>query len=269
MSGVIIDSHAHVSSERFARDRDEVLARARAAGVQAFVDVGCSLESSRAALALAEAHAEGQPQVWAAVGVHPHDAKDWGDATRPALEAMSHSPRVVAIGETGLDFHYDLSPRDVQRRVFQEQLRLAQDLDKPLVLHVREAYDEALGTLDEVLGPWPGDAPRGVSHCFTGTADQALGFVRRGFYVSFTGVVTFKSAAQVQAAAQAVPLDALMVETDCPYMAPAPHRGRRCEPAFVVETARAVARLRGVDDEQVFSATLGNTRRVFRLPSPS
>lgn len=262
MALVIIDAHAHVSSEKFAQDRDEVLARARAAGVEAIVDVGCSVESSRASLAFAEAH----PDVWAAVGVHPHDAKDWDEATRPALEAMAASPRVVAIGETGLDFHYDLSPRDVQRRVFREHLRLATDLARPLVLHVREAYDEALTTLDEVLGPWAGDAPRGISHCFTGTAEQALGFVRRGFHVSFTGVVTFKNAASVQAAAQAVPLDALMVETDCPYMAPVPHRGRRCEPAFVVDTARAIARLRGVDDEQVFRATVENTRRVFRLP---
>ncbi|MCO5168807.1 MAG: TatD family hydrolase [Planctomycetes bacterium] len=259
---MIIDAHAHVSSEKFAQDRDEVLARAWAAGVEAIVDVGCSVPSSEASLRLAER----DPRIWAAVGVHPHDAKDWDDATRPALEALAASPRVVAIGETGLDFHYDLSPRDVQREVFRAHLRLATDLGKPLVLHVREAYDEALATLDEVLGAWPGDAPRGVSHCFTGTAEQALGFVRRGFHVSFTGVVTFKNAAQVQAAARAVPLDALMVETDCPYMAPVPHRGRRCEPAFVLDTARGVARLRGVEDEEVFQATVAATRRVFRLP---
>jgi TatD DNase family protein len=259
---LIIDAHAHVSTDKFAADRGEVLARAWAAGLEAIVDVGCTLASSEASVRLAES----DPRIWAAVGVHPHDAKDWDARTRPALEALCASPRVLAVGETGLDFHYDLSPRDVQRQVFREHLRLAQDLARPLVLHVREAYDEALATLDEVLGAWPGGEPRGVSHCFTGTAEQALGFVRRGFFVSFTGVVTFKSADQVRAAALAVPLDALMVETDCPYMAPVPHRGRRCEPAFVIDTARGIAKLRGEADERVFAATAENTRRVFRIP---
>jgi TatD DNase family protein len=261
---MVIDAHAHVSTPTFEADREAVLARAWAAGLEAIVDVGCSVASSEASLALAER----DPRVWAAVGVHPHDAKDWDDATRPALERLAASPRVVAIGETGLDFHYDHSPRDVQRRVFREHLRLARDLDRPLVLHVREAYDEALETLDEVLGAWTGAGPpRGVSHCFTGAARQALGFVARGFLVSFTGVVTFKSADGVREAAAAIPEDHLLVETDCPYMAPVPHRGRRCEPAFVVDTARAIARLRGADEAALLAATAANTRRAFRLPA--
>lgn len=263
---MFVDSHAHVSTERFAEDRAAVLARAREAGLVGIVDVGCDLASSEAAAALAAV----EPLVWAAVGIHPHDAKDWDEHTADALRALAARPRVVAIGETGLDFHYDRSPRDVQRRVFREQLRLARELDLPAVLHVREAYDEALGILDEEAAR---DTPqaagtgalRGVAHCFTGNAEQALGFVRRGFAVSFTGVVTFKSARDVQEAARVVPRELLMVETDCPYMAPVPLRGKRCEPAFVVHTARAIAALRGEPERDLARATAENAARLFGL----
>jgi len=254
----MIDSHAHISTPTFAAERDAVLARARAAGLTAIIDVGCDLASSRDSVALAEA----DPLVWAVVGVHPHEAKHWDASTAPALRELSRHPRVVAIGEGGLDFYYDHSPREVQRQVFREQVQLAIELDLPIVLHVRDAYDEAHALLDELRHP----NLRGVSHCFTGDARQAAGFVERGFAVSFTGVVTFKSAQSIQEAAKVVPPELLLVETDCPYMAPVPLRGKRNEPSYVVHTAEFLARLRGEDPDELKARTAANTRRVFGLP---
>jgi len=259
---MLIDSHCHVSTARFDSDRDEVLERAREQGLIAMIDVGCDVASSEASLALARS----SPLVWAAVGVHPHEAKHYDEATTPdALRAMAADERVVAIGEMGLDFHYDHSPRDVQRRVFRHQLEFARELDMPVVLHIRDAYDEGLALIDE-LNALPGPQLRGVSHCFTGNAKQAQGFSERGFGVSFTGVVTFKKAQEVQEAAQAIPLSSVLVETDCPYMAPVPKRGKRCEPALVVHTARKIAELRGIPQKELMAATVSNTIRVFGLP---
>ena len=252
---MLVDSHAHVSTKRFDADRDEVLQRARQAGLVALVDVGCDLPSSRASLDLAQR----DPMVWATAGIHPHEAKHWDDQTADALRALAADPRVVAIGECGLDFHYDHSPREVQRQVFRAQLELAQELNLPVVLHLREGYDEALETLSEF------PELRGVAHCFTGNAEQARAFAARGFYVSFTGVVTFKNAKDVQEAATVVPLELLCVETDCPYMAPVPVRGKRCEPAFVAHTADAIAALRGVEAEEVRAATARNAIALFGL----
>lgn len=257
-SAPLIDSHAHVSTPKFEADRAEVLARAREAGLIALVDVGCDLESSRAALALAEA----EELVWAAAGVHPHEARHWEAGSADALRALLARPRCVALGEIGLDFHYDFSPRDVQREVFRAQLRLALELDKPVVLHVREAYPEALATLDELAHP----RLRGVAHCFTGNATEAQGFVERGFGVSFSGAVTFKSAQEIQAAARIVPPELLLVETDCPYMAPVPLRGKRCEPAFVAHTARFLAGLRGEPEPELRRRAAANAIRLLELP---
>ncbi len=250
----MIDSHAHVSTPRFAEDRADVLARAWAAGLEAIVDVGCDLASSEVAAAFAAT----DPRLFAAVGVHPHEARTWSPEVRAGLVALAARPRVVAIGEVGLDFHYDHSPRDDQRRAFREQLALADELGLPVVLHVREAYDEALDLL-AARAP----ARRGVAHCFTGTRAQALGFVALGFCVSFSGVVTFKNAAEIQEAARAVPEDHLLVETDCPYMAPMPHRGKRCEPAFVADTLRGLAALRGTPLPDLARATAANARRAL------
>jgi TatD DNase family protein len=252
---VIVDSHCHVSTPRYEADRAEVLHRAREAGLVAMVDVGCDLASSEAAARLASA----EPDVWAAVGVHPHEAKHWAPETAPALAKLTEQPRVLAVGECGLDFYYDHSPRDVQREVFAAQLRLALDLDLPVVLHIRDAYAEAFEVLDAHRDP----KLRGVAHCFTGNADEARGFVERGFGVSFTGVVTFKSAKAVQEAATVVPDELLLVETDCPYMSPVPLRGKRCEPAFVVHTARKLAELRGQEAEALFAQTAANAARIF------
>ncbi|MCA8923720.1 MAG: TatD family hydrolase [Planctomycetes bacterium] len=256
---MLVDSHGHVSTKRFDGDRDEVLARARAAGLVAMLDVGCDLPSSRASLALAER----DPLVWATVGVHPHEAKEVPADFLEQLRALAAHPRVVAIGEMGLDFYYDHSPRDEQRRVFRAQLELARELDLPAVLHVRDAYGEAAEIVDEVPGV------RGVSHCFTGTAAEAELYWRRGFGVSFTGVVTFKSAEQVREAAKGVPPELLLVETDCPFMAPVPLRGKRCEPAHVVHTARMLAEVRGEDPDVLMRRTAENALRIFGISLPA
>jgi TatD DNase family protein len=255
----LIDSHAHVSTPKFDADRAAVLARAREAGLVAIVDVGCDLASSRASLALAEA----EGLVWAAAGVHPHEARHWEPGSAAVLRELLARPRCVALGEIGLDFHYDFSPREAQRDAFRAQLRLALELDKPVVLHVREAYPEALATLDELRGP----RLRGVAHCFTGNAEEAAGFVARGFGVSFSGAVTFKSAQEIQAAARVVPPELLLVETDCPYMAPVPLRGKRCEPAFVAHTARFLAGLRGEEEPALRRRTAENAVRLLELPA--
>jgi len=252
---MIVDSHGHVSTKRFDADRDEVLARAREAGMVALLDVGCDLESSRASVALAER----EPLVWATVGVHPHEAKDVPADYLAQLRELAAHPRVVAIGEMGLDFFYDHSPRDEQRTRFREQLELARELDLPAVLHVRDAYPEAAGIVDQVPGV------RGIAHCFTGTAEEAELYWSRGFAVSFTGVVTFKNAEAVREAAKGVPPELLLVETDCPYMAPVPKRGKRCEPAFVVHTAEKLAEVRGEDPAELKRRTAENALRIFGI----
>jgi TatD DNase family protein len=253
------DSHGHVDGVEFDADRDAVLVRARAAGVTRFVTVGTgeSLERIRRAVALAER----EPDVVAAVGVHPHDAAriqpDWW----PALEELARHARVVAVGETGLDFHYDHSPRPAQEDAFRAHVRLARRVGKPVVCHVREAHAETVALLGEEGAAEVG----GVIHCFTGGPDDARAYVELGMHVSFSGIVTFKSADAIRAAVACVPLDRLLIETDCPYLAPVPMRGRRNEPAFLVHTAAAVAEAKGVPLAELAAATVANTSRLFRL----
>jgi TatD DNase family protein len=256
---ILVDSHAHVTSRKFDSDREAVLDRARAAGVQALVEVGCDLDDSARALAFAKAHAESRPRVYAVVGVHPHEARHWKEGSLEALRSLAHEPRVVALGEMGLDFFYDHSPRDVQMRVFDAQLALALELDRPAVLHVRDAHKEALSVLRGHAEP----KLRGVAHCFSGNPETAQDYVALGFSIAVGGLATFKTAPEVLAAAVAVPLDRLLLETDCPYMAPVPHRGKRCEPAFVAATCEAVARARGLSPEELAQATSENAARLF------
>jgi len=260
----LFDSHAHVTSRKFDQDRAQVIERARAAGVVALVEVGCDLDDSERAASFAAAHAEGAPLVWASVGVHPHEAKLWDERSRERLKALAARPRVVAIGETGLDHYYDHSPRDVQRRVFEEQLELAKELDRPVVLHIRDAHEEALAVIREHAGP----KLRGVAHCFSGDAKTALRYNELAFSIAVGGLATFKSAPEVLGAAVAVPLERLLLETDCPYMAPVPHRGKRCEPAHVASTCEAVAKARGLSADDLARKTAENAARVFgvRLP---
>lgn len=250
-----IDSHAHLNAKQFADDLDATVERMRAAGVGEVINIGTDLEDSAVVAAMAEQR-EG---FWATVGVHPHNAKGWDASSAEALRALAARPRVVGIGEIGLDYHYDFAPRDVQAEVFAEQLRLADALELPVVIHCREAMADTLAILDAHKD----GGYRGVFHCFGGDAEEAGEVLRRGFHVSFTGPVTFKKAEATREAARAVPLERMLVETDCPYLAPVPKRGKRNEPAFVVHTAAKLAELHEQPLERFREQMARNTRALF------
>jgi len=258
-----IDSHTHVTASEFDADRDAVMERARAAGVEGFVAIGAGwgIEANEAAVALAAR----EDDVFAAVGVHPHDAKLLDDAGRARIRAWLERPRVVAVGECGLDYHYMNSPREVQRAVFAEHVAMARGRDLPVVIHVRgddgEAWEELL---DIWLAEGRGDVT-GVLHCYTGSLDFARRALDARLDVSFSGIVTFKTAADLRAIAAALPLDRILVETDCPLLAPVPHRGQRNEPAHVAAVGATIANVRGIPVEEVARATAANTRRLFRF----
>ncbi len=251
---MLIDTHCHLDENYFEEGADEVLSRAREAGVRAFVCIGVgSREASEAAVAMASERQD----VVATVGVHPHDASTSTQAMDGVLRDLCHSTLVVAVGEVGLDFHYDHSPRDVQREVFRRYIRIARDVKKPLVIHTRNAPDETLAILEEENAREVG----GIIHCFS----EDLAFARRAleldFDLSFSGIVTFKNATNIQEVARWAPADRILVETDSPYLAPVPLRGKRCEPAYVAHTARFVAELRGVSLEEIAEKTSDNAVR--------
>ncbi len=246
-----VDSHCHLPATP--AEADEILARARAGGLAWVVDVGTDLETSRAAVAAARRHAD----VRATVGLHPHDASR-RDAEWPELVALAAEPEVVAIGEAGLDHHYEHSPAADQAGAFRAQIRLAHELDLPLVIHTREAWDETFAILDDESLP-----RRTVFHCFTGGPDEAAACVERGAFLSFSGIVTFKNADDVRAAAAVVPADRLLVETDSPYLAPVPYRGRTNEPAFVADVGAGLATVRGVPIAQIARITSANAQVIF------
>jgi TatD DNase family protein len=257
----LIDSHAHLDGPDFDEDRDAVFERARDAGVVEIVVVGAGgdMETVERTVALAEQR-EG---VHATVGVHPHDAGKLDDAWWPRLRELAARDDVVAVGETGLDSYYDHSEHDVQRRRFREFVELARDVDKPVICHIRDAHDDAKTILRETRAAELG----AVIHCFTGTPEDARDYAAMGCYVSFSGIVTFKgvSAEPIRQAVREVPLDRVLVETDCPYLAPVPNRGKRNEPAYVVHTAEVVAREAGIELVDFAAKTVANTRRFFRL----
>lgn len=251
-----IDSHAHLEMEPFDGDRDAVIARATEAGLTAIITVGTTIPDCKKAVAIAQLH----PQVYAAVGIHPHEVKGIDAGTYDALRALARQEKVVAIGEIGLDFFYDHSPREVQLRCFAEQLDLADELDLPVIIHDREAHAETLRILQQRKGRL-----RGVLHCFSGDAAMARECLEMGFYLSVAGPVTYKKADQLRAVAREIPLERLLIETDCPYLAPQPWRGKRNEPAYVVETARCLAEIRGMAAGELERLTEENTRRLFGL----
>lgn len=253
-----IDSHAHPDSSAFDEDREAMLARAREAGVEKVVAVGQwrGPGDFGGALEIAAAH---PGFVLATMGVHPHDcarvpAEDW-----EALEALCARPEVHAVGETGLDFHYDHSPRPDQRRWFIHQLELARRLGKPVVIHSREADEDTLAILRE------GRPEKTLIHCFTSTPAQATRYVEMGLFISIAGVVTFAKAEELREAVREIPLDRLLIETDCPYLAPVPHRGKRNEPAYVARVAERIAEVKGLPVEEVARATTENARAFFGL----
>jgi len=257
---MFVDSHAHIDGEEFDADRDEVVERARAAGVRAILNVGTG-DPHGGCFERAVSVAEKYEGVYAAAGVHPHDARLYDDAAeRRLLDVLGSSVRVVALGEIGLDYHYDNSPRDAQREVFARQLRLAMKLSLPVIIHSREADEETVEILRDVYS----GAPRGgVMHCFGGGLKMAEDVLALGFHISFAGNVTFKKADALREVARVVPLEHLLVETDCPYLSPVPFRGRRNEPAHVVETAKFLAELRGVEAEELGRVTSENFARLF------
>jgi TatD DNase family protein len=256
----MIDSHCHLDDGYFAAGRNEVLGRARAAGVTAFVCVGVGRGTGAAEDAVALAAAE--PDVFAAVGVHPHDAATTTEDDWMALDRLTRAARVVGVGETGLDYHYEHSPRDVQQRSYRRSIALARAINLPVISHVRDAHADAADILAEEAPP-----AGGVIHCFTGGVAEARAYLDLGHHLSFSGILTFKNAGNVREAAAFAPLERILVETDAPYLAPIPHRGARNEPAFMVETLAALAALRGLPPAEIDRATSENTRRLFRLPA--
>ena len=258
----LIDTHCHLTYEPLAEDIEAVVARSRAEGVTGWVTVGTGAEHNRRAVALAERF----ENMYAAIGIHPHHAKEITPAVLAELRDLARDDKVVALGETGLDFHYELSPKQDQRRAFAAQLQIARELNLPVVIHSREAFDETMDTLEQFTR-LNGRLRGVVFHCFSGSAEQARIVLDHGFYVSLTGVVTFKNAEKTRAAAAAVPLERLLLETDCPYLSPEPMRKQKTnEPALMIHTARFVAELKQMPLPDFAQAVTAASKAFFGLP---
>ena len=259
---MLIDSHVHLDDPRYDSDRDQVFQRASDSGIQAFVTIGCDLATSKSAVQLSESY----DNVYSTVGVHPHESKEILDGWYDEFRKLAQYPKVVAYGEIGLDYHYDHSPRIVQRQRFREQVQLAKELQLPIVIHTREAQKDTITILKEEGAVDVG----GVFHCFSGDECLAKDALDLGFYLSFSGVITFKNASMLREIIKKVPLDHIMIETDCPYLTPVPHRGKRNEPAFVRHVAETIADIIGSGDpssfEKIAHATAENTKRLFKIP---
>lgn len=253
----IFDSHAHYDDARFDEDRDALLSSLPGKGVCGIIDIGCDLESSRKAVALAEKY----PYVWAAVGYHPEQAALRTDEGVAELRQFLSHPKVVAIGEIGLDYYWPEPDHETQKRVLIEQLKLARELQKPVILHVRDASEDAF----TILKAHP---VRGVMHCFSGSPETAREVLKLGLYIGFTGVLTFKNARKPVEACAAVPLDRLLLETDCPYMAPTPYRGQRCWSPMIEQTAARAAEIKGVSTQELVNAARENTLSLFQITLP-
>lgn len=249
----MIDSHCHL--EMFKEELSDVVRRAYDSGVSTIVTVASDVESLDEVVKIAEQY----PMVYATVGIHPHDAKDFNDKVLKKIFELSRHPKVIAIGEIGLDYHYDNSPREAQKSAFVRQLELARDLGLPVVVHSREAFDDTIKILKE------SGVSRGVLHCFSGNLSQAKKAIELGFLISISGVVTFKNAKKIKEVAQFVPDDYLLIETDAPYLAPEPMRGKGNEPAFLIYTARELAELRGLTVEDIDRITTVNTYKLFQI----
>lgn len=251
----MIDTHCHLDMKQFDFDREEVIKRARDEGFEALITVGSDLEGAMGSMVLAQKY----DFIYAAIGIHPHDAKDFTEKIYADLKEWSAEKKVIAIGETGLDYHYDHSPRETQREVFRRHLQLAKEVDLPAIIHSREAKGDTLAILRE------SGMQRGVMHCFSGDGEMAEQAMSMGFYLSLAGPVTFKGAVQLKEIARLIPDDYLLVETDAPYLSPEPFRGRRNEPAYMQHTLRRVAELRGISFEDIVRITSLNAKRLFGI----
>ncbi len=264
---MFVDSHAHLEGKQFQVDREEVISRAQDAGVETIVAIGNGdgPETMDCGIQLAEKY----KFMYATVGIHPHEAELANDAAYEKMEQIARKPKIIAWGEIGLDYFYDHSPRDTQRLVFVRQMELARSAKLPIVIHCRpsnngeDAWEDCLGL---IAAHWAPSGLRGILHCFTGTYAHAKRALDLGFMISFAGNVTFPKAQQIRDAAKEVPLENMLIETDCPYLAPVPHRGKRNEPAFVRETARAIGELRGLSAEEIGLQTTRNFHSFFSLP---
>lgn len=250
---MLTDTHTHLLDERFDENRRRIIDHFEEDGIAFIIECGTDAQDSQKAVELAR-----HPKIYCAVGVHPHSALEYSRETEDILTELSRSRKVVAIGEIGLDFHYDFSPRDVQEKVFAAQLELAKKLDLPVVVHSREASDATYRILQ-------GAGVRGELHCFSGSAEMAMRYVEQGFYIAFGGSLTFKNARKVAEAARAVPLARILIETDCPYLAPEPMRGRTNQPAYVRYVAEKLAEIKGLSAEEIAQTTKKNAMDLFSL----
>lgn len=260
----LIDSHAHIDDARFAEDREAMFERARTAGVTTVLAIGTGPgpEKLDAAMPFAEAH----EWIYTTVGIHPHEAKDVTQAHLAELERLAKHPKVIAWGEIGLDYFYDHSPRDVQERVFRDQMALAAAAKLPIIIHCRDAWADCLRVIDEV---WRPTGLGGILHCFTSTLEDARRGIEMGFMISFAGNSTYPKAQNLRDVAKFLPLENILIETDSPYLAPQPYRGKRNEPAYVAEVARTLASVRDLPAEEFAARTAGNFRRFFHLAQPT
>jgi len=254
---MFFDSHAHLDDERFDMDRDELISGLPGRGISYVLNAGADMESSQKSADLAVKY----PFIYASVGIHPHDAANASKDYLDRLSALARQPKVMAIGEIGLDYHYDFSPRDVQRKCFREQLELAGQLGLPVIIHDREAHGDTMDILRENRHKFG----QGVLHCFSGSWEMAKACIDLGMYISLGGSVTFKNAVKAVETAEKIPIERLLIETDSPYLAPHPFRGRRNDPGLVCHVAGRIGELRGMDPEAVAEATLNNARRLFNI----
>lgn len=250
----IFDTHAHYDDSRFEEDRDELLCSLNDKGVSHIVNCGCDLKSSLTTLALAQKH----DFIFAAIGVHAHEAEEATESDLEEIERLYNNKKVVAVGEIGLDYHYDFSPRERQLEVFERQLILANKLDLPVIVHDREAHEDTMNLLKK-------HRPKGVVHCFSGSAEMAKEIVKLGMHIGIGGAVTFKNAKKPVEVVEYLPLDRLLLETDAPYMTPVPFRGQRCDSAHIAYTAEKIAEIKGIDVQELIDICNGNAKRLFNI----
>ena len=252
---MLFDTHAHMNDPAFDADREEILLGLKDKGVHYMMNVGCCMESSRDCIAMAEKH----PFVYAAVGSHPDSADEVNESVLDAYRQMAQHPKVKAIGEIGLDYHYEDIPREIQKQAFRMQMELAQELNMPVIVHERDAHDDGMRIVKEFKNV------TGVFHCYSGSAEMARQLVDMGWYIGFTGVLTFKNARKAVETAQQIPLERIVLETDCPFMAPEPFRGKRNDPGYLYRMAEQLAQIRGIDVEQVQTVTTENAKKLYRI----
>ncbi len=254
---MLIDSHAHLDDPRFDKDRDELIKSLKDGDIDLVINPGADLQSSIKSVSLSEQY----DNIYAAVGIHPHSAKDMDESTIDILKSFADREKVVAIGEIGLDYYYDNSPRDIQKQKFIEQLNLAKEVNLPVIIHSRDAAGDTF----DILKAAQDGSLEGVLHCYSGSVEMAMEYIKLGFYISIAGPVTFKNARIVKEVAKTVPMDRLLIETDSPYLTPEPHRGKRNEPLYVRYVAGTIAELRGISFEEVATKTAENTKKLFKI----